>query len=32
MKLDTLLVGVADGIAITLSRPHKRNAMNPRFI
>ena len=30
MKLDTLLVGVADGVAtITLNRPHKQNAMNP---
>ena len=30
MKLDTLLVDVADGIAtITLNRPHKKNAMNP---
>ena len=30
MKLDTLLVNVADGIAtITLNRPHKKNAMNP---
>ena len=30
MKLDKLLVDVADGIAtITLNRPHKKNAMNP---
>ena len=33
MKLDTILVDVADSIAtITLNRPHKKNAMNPRCI
>src|SRR6202045_4522835 len=30
MKLDTILIDIADGIAtVTLNRPHKKNAMNP---
>ena len=30
MKLDTILVDIADGIAtVTFNRPHKKNAMNP---
>jgi trans-feruloyl-CoA hydratase/vanillin synthase len=32
MKYDTILIDIADGVAtLTLNRPEKRNAMNPRL-